>query len=188
MTFLTAELTFTALWLLIRIIVWVRQKHVDWKREALLLLMFINLAVIIRFAFFPRDLVDGHVQPLAFDAAKLRSLRVNLHPFRHLFDYNNTRDLIWNLAGNAAMFVPSGIILPIIYRKLDRFWKVLGTGALISLCIEILQLPFASRASDIDDLVLNVFGVAVGYGIYVAVKRVKRKGTKKQVREQDQKN
>ena len=75
--------------------------------------------------------------------------------FVHLFEYDSIRDIIWNVVGNAAMFIPSGIVLPIIYGKLDGFGKVVAGGALISLCIEILQLPFASRASDVDDLVLN---------------------------------
>ena len=73
--------------------------------------------------------------------------------------------MIWNVAGNAAMFIPGGIILPIVYRQLNSFGKTVAAGALISLCIEILQLPFPSRASDIDDLILNTLGTAVGYGI-----------------------
>ena len=39
-----------------------------------------------------------------------------------------------------------------------------------SLLIEILQLPFFDRASDIDDLILNSVGFIVGYGIYLLVK------------------
>ena len=72
------------------------------------------------------------------------------------------------------MFIPSGIVLPIVYTKLDRFSKVILSGALISLCTEILQLPFPARATDIDDLILNTLGVAVGYGIYAAAGRWKR--------------
>ena len=171
-TFLAAELIFAAVWLIIRISIWVKQKRIDWMREAILLLMFVNLAVIIRFVFFPRELVDGHIQPLVFDAAKVFPLRISLRPFIFLFDYDNIRDIVWNVAGNFTMFIPTGIILPILYKRLNTFWKVIAAGALISLCIEILQLPFASRASDIDDLILNTFGVAVGYGIYVAIKRI----------------
>ena len=33
---------------------------------------------------------------------------------------------------------------------------------------------FSVRASDVDDLILNVLGVVIGYGIYAAVKRLKR--------------
>ena len=124
--------------------------------------------------FFPRELVDGHIQPLGFEVATAFHLRMNLVPLVHLFDYGNARDIVWNVVGNAAMFIPSGIILPIVYRQLNNFWKVVKAGAFISLCIEILQLPFPSRASDIDDLILNTLGVIVGYGIYVVFKRLKR--------------
>ena len=168
------ECLFMAIWLLCRIIVWIRQRHIDWKREAVLLLMYINLAVIIRFTFFPMSRVNGSVQPLIYDASTAFPFRINLTPFVNLFDYNNKRDLLLNVIGNTAMFIPSGIVLPIIYKKLNTFWKVLAAGVMISLCIEIIQLPFSVRASDVDDLILNVLGVAIGYGIYSAVKHLNR--------------
>ena len=117
--------------------------------------------------------MNGHIQPLVYDASAVFPLRVNLIPFVHLLEYDSIRDIIWNVAGNAVMFIPSGIMLPIIYRQLNSFWKVVAVGAFISLCTEILQLPFPSRASDIDDLILNMLGVAAGYVIYVACKRLK---------------
>ena len=169
-SFAAIELIHTAIWILVRVTVWLKQKYIDWKRETILLLMFINLAVIIRFVFFPRELIDGYIQPLIFDKAEIFPVRINLLPLVHLFDYDNVRDIIWNVMGNAAMFIPSGIVLPVVYRKLDTFWKVIAAGIGISLCIEILQLPFASRASDIDDIIVNTLGVAVGYGVYRAVK------------------
>ena len=96
-------------------------------------------------------------------------MRVNLIPLVHLFDYDNSRDFVWNTVGNVTMFIPTGIVLPVVYKKLNSFGKVVAAGAFISLCIEILQLPFASRASDIDDLILNTLGVIAGYGIYAFV-------------------
>ena len=56
--FLFLEFIFALIWLVIRSVVWTKQKRIDWKREAVLLLMYINLAVIIRFAFFPMSKVD----------------------------------------------------------------------------------------------------------------------------------
>ena len=53
MSFLCGELVYTAIWIVLRVIVWSRQKKIDWKREAALMLMFINLAVIIRLVYFP---------------------------------------------------------------------------------------------------------------------------------------
>jgi glycopeptide antibiotics resistance protein len=92
----------------------------------------------------------------------------------NLFDYDNKRDLLVNVIGNVAMFIPSGIVLPIIYKRLDTFAKVLLAGEGISLCIEIIQLPFSVRATDIDDLILNVVGVVMGYGIYALIRYIRR--------------
>lgn len=47
------------------------------------------------------------------------------------------------------------------------------TGFLLSLSIEIIQLPFAVRASDVDDLILNTLGCMVGYGIYALVRKIR---------------
>ena len=170
-SFLAAESALAAVWLLVRIIIWMRQRSIDWKRELVLVFMYINLAVITRFVLFPRDLADDHIQPLVFDAAAVFPLRINLVPLVHLLDYDSVRDIIWNVAGNAALFIPGGILLPIIYKQRNCFWKVVASGALISLFIEILQLPFPSRASDIDDLILNTLGIIAGYGIYMAFRR-----------------
>ena len=173
-SFLFLELIFAAIWLIVRSSIWIKNRHIDLKREAVLLLMYINLAVIIRFTFFPMATVDGHVQSLVFDVATAFPFRVNFIPFVHLFDYESKRDLLLNVIGNAAMFIPSGIVLPIVYKNLNRFWKVFLAGAGISLCIETIQLPFSVRATDIDDLILNTVGVIVGYGIYAFIQRIKR--------------
>ena len=172
--FLFLEVVFTSIWLAIRIGVWGKQKYIDWKREVVLLLMYINLAVIIRLVFFPMDKVDGQVQPLIFDIATAFPFRVNLLPLVNLFDYDNKRDLLLNVIGNVAMFIPSGIVLPIIYKRLDSFVKVILAGGGISLCIEIIQLPFSVRASDVDDLILNTVGVIIGYGIYALIRSVRK--------------
>ena len=61
---------------------------------------------------------------------------------------------------DASLYIPSGIVLPVVYKKTNRFGKTVAAGAFISLCIEILQLPFASSVSDMDDLILNTPGTA----------------------------
>jgi glycopeptide antibiotics resistance protein len=172
--FLFLEGAFTAIWLIIRIAVWMKQKKIDRKREIVLLLTYINLAVILRFTFFPMSKVDGHIQPLVLDTAAVFPFRVNLIPLVNLFDYDSKRDLLLNVIGNAAMFVPSGIVLPIVYKGLNTHRKVISAGIGISLCIEILQLPFYDRVSDIDDLILNTIGVIVGYGIYSLLQCVRK--------------
>jgi glycopeptide antibiotics resistance protein len=173
--FIAGEALYTTVWLLNRTVIWTRQKHIDWKREAVLFLMYVNLAVILRFTFFPFDRINGHIQPLIFDPSTAYPFRMNLIPLRQLLWYETRRELYVNVLGNIAMFIPCGILLPLIYRKLDRFWKVLLAGMLISLCIEIVQLPFGVRGSDIDDILLNTAGTSIGYGIYLLTFGLKRK-------------
>ena len=175
-SFFSGELALALVWIAVRIAVWLRQRRIDWKRELLLLLMYVNLAVILRVAFYPMARLNGKVQPLLFDPAAVWPFRLNLVPLVNLLDYTSGRDLLLNILGNVGLFVPSGIILPILYKRLDRFWKVLAAGAGMSLCIELLQLPFAVRATDADDLLLNTLGVALGCGIYALCTLRKKKG------------
>lgn len=53
--------------------------------------------------------------------------------------------------------------------------RAVFAGALMSLCIEILQLPLSDRTSDINDLILNISGVVIGYGIYTMARKIRRK-------------
>ena len=166
--FLAGEAVFTVIWFIIRACICAKNGF-DIKREILMILMYINLAVLLRVTFFPMEEINGRVQPLLFEPDKITPLRVNLVPLVHILEYENRKDVLMNIIGNVTMFIPSGIILPILYRKLDSFVKVTAAGAAMSLCIEIMQLPFAVRASDIDDLILNTSGVMTGYIIYAAV-------------------
>ena len=163
---LSGELLFAALWLLGRGILWLRQKKIVWKREAVLLLMFVNLAVLIRFVFYPFFTVNGHVRPLMINQSSIQPIRINLIPFVNILDYDSKREAAINIIGNICMFIPTGIILPILYPRLYRFWKVLLAGAGLSFFIELPQLLFPGSVSDIDDLILNTAGAAIGYGIY----------------------
>lgn len=156
-------------WVLFRLGVNLKSRDFSFKREALQLLFLVNLAVISRMVFHPMATIDGKIQPLIFDAATAWPFRINLIPFVNLLDYESRRDLLLNIIGNCAMFIPTGIVTPILYPGRRGFKKMVLTGFLISLTIEIVQLPFAVRASDVDDLILNTLGVAAGYGIYALV-------------------
>lgn len=161
-------------WILVRVICWFRARNVDWKREALLMLVYICIAVVVRFTFCPFGKVDGQIQPLLFDSSKIFPFWLNLMPFVYLFDYPELKDALLNLIGNVAMFIPLGIVWPSVFSKLDTHWKVIAAGMGASLCIEILQLPFFARSSDIDDVILNSTGYLIGYGIWLLVRKSRK--------------
>ncbi|MBQ9134751.1 MAG: VanZ family protein [Lachnospiraceae bacterium] len=161
------------IWCLIRVIFAIKNNHVNWKSEIQLLLVYICIVVIARFTFFPFSKVTGKIQPLIFESAKAFPFRINWIPLVHLFEYPAMRDILINVIGNTLMFVPVGIVYPIVYKKLDTHTKVIAAGIGFSLAIEILQLPFYDRVSDIDDLLLNSLGYILGYFLYLGVKGMK---------------
>lgn len=163
------------LWILNRILMRKKTGLFSPKREAELILVYICLVVVARFTFFPFSKVDGRVQPLIFDAVQMWNFRINLLPLVYLTDYNVLWEMKVNLIGNTAMFIPVGIIWPAVFRKLDSHKKVIAAGVGFSLFIEILQLPFYDRVTDIDDLILNSLGFLLGYGIYLLVKKLRKK-------------
>ena len=168
-------LSISILWVLVRLLVYFKTNRINWKREAQLLLVYICLVVIVRLTFFPFSKVDGKVQPLLFDPANITPFRLNFLPFVNLMDYEIRREALINVIGNSFLFLPVGIVYPIACKKLNTHGKVIAAGVGTSLAIEILQLPFFDRVTDIDDLILNSAGYLLGYGIYLLVTKTKKK-------------
>lgn len=162
----------SAVWVLVRGVCWIRNMRFDLKREAELVLVYICIVVVARFTFCPFGTVEGKIQPLLFDKAQILPLKVNLLPFVYWFDYPTLREALLNLIGNTAMFIPLGIVWPAVFKKLNTHGKIIAAGVGVSMCIEILQLPFFSRTTDVDDLILNSAGFVMGYGIYLLAKMV----------------
>lgn len=63
--------------------------------------------------------------------------------------------------GNIIMFVPMGILYPLVKKNVD--WKgMLGASFALTTCIELIQ-PIMGRSFDINDLLLNTFGAMIGF-------------------------
>lgn len=71
-----------------------------------------------------------------------------------------------NLLGNIFAFSPLGFFLPLLFKKCNRFKVTFLLSLGVSLLIEIVQLIFYLGCSDIDDLILNVLGSLLGFGVY----------------------
>ena len=163
------------IWCLVRMVCAIKTKRANWTREIQLLLVYVCIIVVARFTFFPFSKVNGEIQPLVYESAKVYPFRINWIPFVNLFDYPERRDILINVIGNTAMFIPLGIVWPSVYKGLDTHGKVISAGIGVSLCIEILQFPFYDRVSDIDDLILNSLGFIIGYLLYLLAKQVRKK-------------
>ena len=163
----------TLCWIITRLSVFLLKKEFNILRELQLILVYICIVVIARMVFLPLHLVDGHLGTLVFDASKILPFRMNLKPFTFLNDFYDGWQI--NIIGNIAMFIPVGIVWPICFKKLNTIGKSILAGGCFSLFIEIAQLLFFDRCSDVDDLILNTTGVVIGALIYFGIKKAAQK-------------
>ena len=78
---------------------------------------------------------------------------------------------------NILLFVPFGVLVPLIWSNKKGLGYTLLSGFSFSLLIELSQL-FNNRQSDVDDLLLNTLGALIGYLLF----RIFANLTKKAVR------
>lgn len=63
---------------------------------------------------------------------------------------------------NVALFVPLGIMLPILWKNFRTAKRTVLFGFGVSLMIELLQI-LTFRATDINDLITNTLGTLLGF-------------------------
>ena len=69
-----------------------------------------------------------------------------------------------NAALNVLLFVPLGLLAPLLWPDLRRLKHMALLALAFSGLIEILQI-FTFRASDINDLITNTLGAVIGFGL-----------------------
>ena len=107
----------------------------------------------------------------------------NLTPFQEIERFWKYREQLGfmsyiNRFGNVLIFAPFGFIEPLASKK-RSFWATLVDGCLLSLSVEIFQFIAKVGRFDVDDLLLNTSGVAIGYICFLIWNTIRRKyGTK----------
>lgn len=128
-----------------------------------------------------------HRMPALFQGDYVLTLRqnLNLRPgdtilrFYRLLRYypGYRRAAVINLFGNIGMFIPLGFGLPWVHKRLRRWWKTALTSAGIVTLVELAQLVTLRGHCDVDDLILNLIGVTIGYCFWaVTLKRKEEQG------------
>ncbi len=95
------------------------------------------------------------------------SYSLNLIPFRFLFNAGKYTVRAWivNVCGNIALFIPMGIFVPVLFPKAKewRWRQFILKGILLIAIIELVQLLLMCGEGDVDDIILNVSGMCVGF-------------------------
>lgn len=81
------------------------------------------------------------------------------------------RTWVINLFGNVGVFMPYGFILPYLFKAARRYRVFLLLFGFPLIGLELLQMLLRVGSLDVDDLILNVLGASLAYGIFVGFVR-----------------
>lgn len=139
-------------------------------KSILIVLALLYAAMMVFLLFFRKP------QPTPAPYWEQLKGRLNLVPFRTVWLYLRVliryprpwlvRHAVVNLLGNVLLFVPLGLFPPLLLDGMKRYWKTLLLAAGIMASIELLQMLLLVGTCDVDDLILNLLGASIGYGLF----------------------
>ena len=118
----------------------------------------------------PEESLDGY-RPWPFPWVNIVPFETITGALRYGLDWQPGRVLV----GNVLAFAPFGVFLPILWPSRRSLISVVGAGLAISLALEAVQLAVSLligapyRVADVDDVIINVLGVVLGYGLDRAI-------------------
>lgn len=130
-----------------------------------LVLLLIYLIILSYFLFF----AEGFGRTGARSA-----FLVNLVPFKEIircfrfYDSLPRGFFLTNFVGNIVAFIPFGFLFASLlsYRKRFTWLFTISVSALLSAIVELMQFFTRTGSCDIDDVILNTLGGAIGYMIF----------------------
>lgn len=142
------------------------------KTKIIFQIGFVLYVIVMLWLLFGQRI--GHTSPYTY--WERFNSNYNFIPFFTVWEFiqtatNSVRPyLIWqaiiNIVGNIVMFVPLGFFIPYFWTKQRPFWRSMLCAAVCIVVVEIVQLFTLLGSCDIDDLILNMLGVVIGYGVY----------------------
>lgn len=140
-----------------------RSKGYNGRKESLAALLI--LAVYVGLVFFVTG--SGTLYDFLRAGFEYRPDEINVIPL--LLDSYTMQYVL-----NVILFVPFGVLLPLVTPSLAKIRHIFGYGLGFSLCIELSQL-LNRRATDVDDLIMNVLGALIGFLLLMIVRKIGKK-------------
>lgn len=133
----------------------------SWHRPVAIALACAHLGGVLAVTLFPLPL--GGLDPFTAPYNN-----VQLEPLGTITLLFQGPQSIRQLGGNLVLLAPMGVLVPIAWRSARPAVRTLLWGLVASMTIEVLQFAFGVlagefyRVVDIDDVLLNILGVAAG--------------------------
>ena len=134
---------------------------------------YCSLMVLLLFGRIRFSAADGYWNTLSqhLNLEPLHTVRLFANVLQGNYDAEMRRIAIVNLVGNVVMFLPLGFMLPLLWKGLRKWWMVVLWGTGVVVCVELVQLFALVGNCDIDDLLLNLVGITIGYGLFCVICR-----------------
>lgn len=139
------------------------------KRQPLVRFLFLAYSIVMLWLLFDRpqswDPSLSYRQMLAsnMNLTPLLTIKNYWYVVRHGTDANLVRHCIINLAGNVVLFIPIGFWLVRIWPRFRNFFLFVLTCTGAVVLVETLQLFTLLGSFDVDDVILNLLGMTIGY-------------------------
>lgn len=105
---------------------------------------------------------------------------ITLKPFWSYYTayvLNNT-ELWLQIIMNIAMYIPIGCSLPGYFQGMRQWWKTTSVVLACSVVIEVIQYLFSIGYPDVDDVLNNIIGTLIGFGLYKIIEIIILKAKK----------
>ena len=148
------------------------------RKRLISVFFFLYLLFIIRVIVFkyPLSQMQEIVNSWQKDVVLEGLHTANFVPFKTIKMYIQYYDLpglrsFANLFGNVLVFVPVGLMLPMVHRASKNIIVAIVNTLFFIVGIEVFQLFSNFGAFDVDDIILNMFGILIGSCIYKIVRK-----------------
>ena len=116
-------------------------------------------------------LFDREQTAQSINLEPLRTIRLFVRVLLYDPSQYNIRLAIVNLFGNILLFIPLGYFLPRLWKGLQRWWRTWLMTLVVMTAVELIQLLTLRGTCDVDDLILNLLGAAIGYSFFCIWKK-----------------
>ena len=138
-------------------------KHKHWKTAAWIL--FVVYWVALLWVMFISRIGEA-ADTWRMNLIPFETLRYYMQVLRHSTSTSLRLNALVNLLGNTAMFGPVGLLAPVLFPQLRKFWRCMLLTIVVVLILEIIQPMTGLGVGDVDDVLLNMIGAAAGYLIW----------------------
>ena len=129
-------------------------------------MLFVIYSLTMLWLLFGRQQYHREMMDMLVNLQPLKTIRAYLYVLQNREEVFLLRIAAFNLFGNVVLFIPYGIFLPYLFNRLRSLWKVMLFGAVTIVCVELLQIATLRGSCDVDDLILNMMGILIGYIVF----------------------